>query len=881
MRLARLLQLKPGEPVAVAILFGWYFCVIGAAFIARAVRDSLFLAHLSADRLPAMYIATPLVLTLVGLGYARIEGRVRRDRLVFATSIGGAVAMLASRLLLGTGDWIYYALYVAASVIQGLAIMQLWTVASDRFTSRDAKRVFGLIGAGGTAADIVIGGVIAVLAPWMGAENLLFVCAGLLVAVAALSVMLRRRSGPVEPRSRVIAKAGEPPTPGTSHLKLVGVAVVCAVVVVTLVEFQFKAITAVHFGTDRAGMVRYFGVMSVATGVVSFAIQMIATRWVLHRLGVAGAMLVLPLALGAGELALLIAPTLIVATILKAGDETFRFTVNDAASQLVFLPVPSRVRGRWKAVVENAWKPAAQLALGCVLVGYRAVASGRIAPLVILALGVIAMWVALVVRLRRAYVAALAETLRKRPLELDRVDVAAEEAVAMRAALGSSDPVELLGALEMSAPVAAELADVIAPLCDHPDPRIRRAACSALGGIGPMHAHVRARLTDSDRQVRDAALAALLGSDDTARAELRALCASTDAADRLRGAEVMIAAGARAGSERELAMLVADPDPAVARAAIVAAAASGAPSLLPALLARCTGRMLPELATAIAACGVGGEAAIGAASLELARGIPARRELVRALGRVATAEAVAVLVEQLPSEDDELLRSALARALGRALRSSPGLAFDRARIREVIDRELLVAYHAMAAAEELGRAESVALPDGTRAPPPFLRDAPEGAAALISRTLRERQERQRDRVFALLEALHPYDGFEMIHANLGETEAARRANAIEVLDGVLDRGLRGKVVPLVDDSPRYAKLRAAGAVFEVPTQDEVAWIAELLADRSSWMVACTAYYAGVHRIAAVRERLVELSTHTDATISEAAALAVTYLEGAR
>src|SRR5262249_40323122 len=124
-RVARLLHLQPGELAPIAILFSWYFCVIGAAFVGRAVRDALFLPHLSAARLPAMYVASPLAMTLVGLAYARVEGRLRRDRLVVGTALVGGALMLAARFLLGTGDWIYYALYVVASVVQGLVIMQL------------------------------------------------------------------------------------------------------------------------------------------------------------------------------------------------------------------------------------------------------------------------------------------------------------------------------------------------------------------------------------------------------------------------------------------------------------------------------------------------------------------------------------------------------------------------------------------------------------------------------------------------------------------------------------------------------------------------------------------------------------------------------------
>ena len=62
--------------------------MIGAAFAARSVRDALFLAHVGADRLPIMYILTPVVGALAAPLYAAIEQRVPRRFLIFSASSG-------------------------------------------------------------------------------------------------------------------------------------------------------------------------------------------------------------------------------------------------------------------------------------------------------------------------------------------------------------------------------------------------------------------------------------------------------------------------------------------------------------------------------------------------------------------------------------------------------------------------------------------------------------------------------------------------------------------------------------------------------------------------------------------------------------------------
>jgi len=181
--------------MAIALLFGWNFAIVTAFFVGRTVRDVLFLAHESPARLPYLYIASPIVVTLVGLAYSRFGDRFQRDRVVLATSLGFAALVVAARFALGP-RWLYYALYVGVECLGALGMMQFWITAGERFSPRDAKRWFGVIAAGGTAANIVIGLLLTGLVQRTGAENLLWIVAGALVAVAACATGIARMPGP-------------------------------------------------------------------------------------------------------------------------------------------------------------------------------------------------------------------------------------------------------------------------------------------------------------------------------------------------------------------------------------------------------------------------------------------------------------------------------------------------------------------------------------------------------------------------------------------------------------------------------------------------------------------------------------------------------------
>ncbi len=53
--------------------------------------------------------------------------------------------------------WVYPVIYVYVEVMGALVLVQFWTLANELFNAREAKRLYGLIGAGGTFANIFIG----------------------------------------------------------------------------------------------------------------------------------------------------------------------------------------------------------------------------------------------------------------------------------------------------------------------------------------------------------------------------------------------------------------------------------------------------------------------------------------------------------------------------------------------------------------------------------------------------------------------------------------------------------------------------------------------------------------------------------------------------
>src|SRR5205823_3036690 len=183
------LRIRPSEQRRTAIMAAYAASAIGAVVVGRSLRDALYLAHGTARGLSWLYIFSSAVIVAVSYGYGRVADKVPRGVLnaISAATCAAACAAFWALLRAGTGGWVYPALYVYVEAMGSLVIIQFWTMASDVFHAREAKRLFGLIGAGGTIANVVFGLLVSRYARRIGAPNLLWLMVVQLAACALLA----------------------------------------------------------------------------------------------------------------------------------------------------------------------------------------------------------------------------------------------------------------------------------------------------------------------------------------------------------------------------------------------------------------------------------------------------------------------------------------------------------------------------------------------------------------------------------------------------------------------------------------------------------------------------------------------------------------------
>ena len=183
----KLFDIREGEVAVVTLMFFYGFLIIASLSVLKPVRSSLFLVRFGYEKLPFVYVLVAFFSALVAVVYAKFSKKVRLNRLIQITLFISVASLLAFWSLLYSGyesGWFLYAFYIWVAIFGVFTGTQFWLLANEIYNAREAKRLFGLIGAGAISGGILGGYLTSFLAPRLSTENMIFFCVGLWFGMA-------------------------------------------------------------------------------------------------------------------------------------------------------------------------------------------------------------------------------------------------------------------------------------------------------------------------------------------------------------------------------------------------------------------------------------------------------------------------------------------------------------------------------------------------------------------------------------------------------------------------------------------------------------------------------------------------------------------------
>jgi AAA family ATP:ADP antiporter len=326
--------------------FAYFFSLLAGYYVLRPLRDQMGIAG-GVKNLPWLFTATFLTLLVAQPIYAELVARLPRVRFIpivyhfFVANLvlfWGLLTFDLERMIVAR------AFFVWVSVFNLFAVAVFWSFMADLFTAEQGKRLFGFIGAGGTAGAL-LGPVVTIwLSAPLGLVNLLIVAAVLLEAAVFCVYRIERVTDvptDLDPRRQRVGGSAFAALPELIRSPyLLGVAIWVSLLSfgATIAYFAQAGIVSatVHNATTQT---RLFAGIDLAVGLLSLATQVFATAKFIKRFGTGISAAALPAVYIIGFAAVAIAPSLPVVITLQVAQRWMNFAIANPARQVFFTVV--------------------------------------------------------------------------------------------------------------------------------------------------------------------------------------------------------------------------------------------------------------------------------------------------------------------------------------------------------------------------------------------------------------------------------------------------------------------------------------------------------------------------------------------------------------
>jgi len=901
---SRLLGIRPGEVYRGLLLFAYLFLVVGSFVVGKATRDALFLYRFSALQLPYVDIAVAVLVSIWVAVYIRV-GRYVSLRTIVSWSLGifGSTSVLFWYLShFHDAPWVMPVIYVWVGMFGVIGPAQVWTLANYVLTTREAKRLVGVVGSGAIAGAIFGGFLIQQTATRLGAESALlgmalalFGCIGLVHALWGE----RHRAQVVDDDDPGHATSRHGPSglrgslqliAGSKYLRAIAAVICLSSFVTAVAAWQFKA-AAREAIPDRDQLAAFFGSFNFWAGLLALALQLLLTSRLLRRLGLGFALFVVPVALTFGSVGYLLLGTLASVVMLRASDQVLRYSVDRPTVELLYLPVPPDQTFQVKSFIDTVvWRFGDGLAGFTVLVfaAWLHWSTQQVTWVNLLLLGgwLAAAWVA-----QRQYVINLGESIYNYRLDAERasalvLDKAATDILASR--LRADDPRQILYALELFAVTHRDSAHpAVRGLLSHASADVRRAAVGVLDVTGDksVQSEVERLLYDPDLGVRTEAMLYVahharidplerigeIGNfaDFSIRSAMVSFLAHPGPTQNLDAARVLLGGMVRDDDLRtrleaarllprlpdefdaELEALLSAPEAEVARHAVDAVGRFRKRSLVTILIARLADdELVDEVTEAVARFG---DRVVGALREQIEASttpIAVRRAIPGVLLRIGTPNAEDALFENL-LDGDTVLRFRVLAALNKLRASNPTRPLDVQLVEDVLQAEImghLRSYQLLGMfSHQMESREPVA------------------------QALRESMTQEVERIFRLLKLLFPANDMHSAFVGLQSENRMVHDNALEFLENVLKPQMRELLVPLLDpDVASAQRVAIADHVLGTVVASREEAVAMLAMSPDPWLQSCAAYAIGTFGLVTLSRELDRWVDATDPLLRETA-----------
>ncbi|RXP56179.1 hypothetical protein EC396_07870 [Lutibacter sp. HS1-25] len=501
------------------------FLLITTLLIVKPTINSLFLSELTSDALPLGYVLTAIMAIIGSYFYDKILEKNPLNKVIEGTIIGSVISLVIFGIAFTfniAGGFILYIPYVWVAIFGLLTASQFWILANLVYNVREAKRIFGFIGAGAIAGGIFGGYLTSILTTFLRTEVLLFVAAFIVFfclpitkyiwkteVVKLNTFQVSLRSDPkVESPFKLIKQS--------KLLSLIAIVIGLSVLVAKLVDYQYSDYAS-RLIEDQEELTSFFGFWFSTLSVISLLVQLFLTKRIVGTFGVGKSLLWLPSGVFIGSILLLFIPQIWVIIVIKIIDGSLKQSVNKAATELLSIPIPIDIKKKTKTFTDVVVDSIATGLAGFILIFFvnGLDISSTYISLIIIAL--ISVWLYFIYHLRIEYIVSfknLFDTTQVKKEKTVKKEIAVTSIIdTVNKVLNNGSEGQILHMLQKTLEAKDErFFTAIKALLIHESPKVRALAIENLYFLKSENLcfQIETMVNDRDQQVTTAAFRYLL-----------------------------------------------------------------------------------------------------------------------------------------------------------------------------------------------------------------------------------------------------------------------------------------------------------------------------------------------------------------------------------
>ena len=346
----RAIQVEPGEIRALSWSFLYFFVLLCAYYIVRPMRDEMGILG-GVENLQWMFTGTLLAMSAAVPLFGWVSSRFPRRQFLPFVYLFFILTLLTFYSLMGghvAEHIVARAFFIWASVFNLFVVSVFWSFMNDIFSNTQARRLFGVIAAGGTVGALTGPTLTALLVQPLGTRNLLLISAVLLaVAIVCITQLSSWSAQQPDSEERVSAEVAEKPMGGSvwhgiqlvaQSPYLIGICFLMLLFtsLATFMYFMQAQIVRDAFSTsaDRTAL---FAVIDFSVNALTLLLQFFVTSRLVKWLGIGVVLAIVPVLLASGFVALGIAPVLGVLVVVQVIRRAGNYAITRPAREMLYV----------------------------------------------------------------------------------------------------------------------------------------------------------------------------------------------------------------------------------------------------------------------------------------------------------------------------------------------------------------------------------------------------------------------------------------------------------------------------------------------------------------------------------------------------------------